>query len=247
MSLITSAHKFKPNVNGLTEFRLKLVMNYISYCYLAMRKDKKKYDFSKKGRLQKEDFLRNGLVDDYLSQRKYKEHYKNNISDNPTVEIFFQKEENQPYQSAGELADDFIDISIKETKLSEVLSGKTGDEIRFAVECKRIKSTSDYDEYIKDIEKFSNRSFTTYRMAWEGQVGFIENGSLTHQIVSDGINKKLSSHAIIKTISPLTGIVFNKKFDGSYSSKHHRNHGRKDSFSIFHLMFDYSGIVLNDI
>ncbi len=219
-------------------------MNYISHCYLAMRKDKKKYDFSEKGKLQKEDFLRNGLVDDYLSQKKYKDYYKNNISDNPTVEIFFQKEENQTYKLAGTLADDFIDISIKETKLSEVLSGKTGDEIKFAVECKRIKSSSDYDEYIKDIEKFSNRPFTTYRLSWEGQIGFIENNALTHKMVSDAINKKLTAHSTIKTSVQLTSTVFNKHFDGAYASKHNRNHGKKEPFSVFHLMFDYSSIVL---
>lgn len=246
MALITSAKNFKPNSSALTEFRLRLVMNYISYCYLAMRADNKTYDFNKKGKIPKEDFLRNGLVDDYLSQNKYKEHYKRNISDSPGTEIYFQKEENHTYNLDGTLAEDYIDISIKENKLSDALSGITGDEIKFAVECKRIKSSADYDEYIKDIEKFTVRPFTSYRLAYEGQVAFIENSSFTHQTVSNEINKKLISHATIKTIQNLTSNIFNKDFDGSYLSKHHRNHGKKLAFSIFHLMFDYSGIVLND-
>src|ERR1017187_2961189 len=122
MAFINSPQNFKPNVFTLTESRVKLVMKYITYCYLEMAKDGRIYDYSKKGTVQKEDFLRNGLVDDYLSKKQYKDYYKKNISDNPLVEIYFQKEENQVYSLFDKPADDYIDISIKETKLSEILS-----------------------------------------------------------------------------------------------------------------------------
>jgi len=220
-----------------------MVMKYVVHCYLEMKKDKKVYDFSERGKLQKEDFLRNGLVDDYLAQRKNKEYYKNNISDNPNVEIYFQKEENQPYSIDNVLADDFIDISIKENRLSDILSGETSDEIKFAIECKRIKKASDYDEYIKDIQKFSDRPFTTYRLPFEGQIAFIEEAKLAHKIVSAGINKKLQSHTTITTTNYLSSTGIHEQFDSSYLSKHKRGYKPKKVFSIFHLLFDYSSII----
>jgi len=243
MAIINSPKKFKPDVFKLTEFRIKLVMKYVVYCYLEMVKDGKKYDFSKRGKLQQEDFLRNGLVDDYLSKKEYKDHYKKHISDNPLVEIYFQKEENQSYLLGGVLADDYIDISIKETRLSDILGATTSDEIKFAVECKRIKGSSDYDEYIKDIQKFADRPFTTYRLPYEGQIGFIEVDSISHTIASTEINKKLKTTSTITTLKYLTINNFHEKFDGGYLSIHARNYDKKQGFSIFHLFLNYSQIV----
>src|ERR1035437_4716162 len=192
MATVNPAINFKPNVNKLTEYRVHMVVKYIVYCYLLMIEEGKKYDFSKRGKLQQEDFLRNGLVDDYLSKKRNKDFYKQQISDNPNVEIYFNKEENQIYAINGVSADDYIDISVKETKLSEVLSGTTEDEIKLAFECKRIKVQQDHKEYIKDIHKFANRPFTTYRLPFEGQIAFIENPLYTHQTVSIEINKLLN-------------------------------------------------------
>jgi hypothetical protein len=208
-----------------------------------MLKDGQKYDFSKRGKLQQEDYLRNGLVDDYLSKRQNKEYYKNFISDNPAVEIYFQKEENHTHRVNGELADDYIDISIKETELSNALSGETDDEIKFAVECKRIKEAKDYNEYVKDIGKFVNRPFTTHRLQYEGQIAFVEDANLNHTHVSEAINTRLRSSSVIDTIQYLSLFKFHESFDGSYLSAHKRNYYNKSVFSIFHLLLDYSKIV----
>lgn len=220
-----------------------MVMKYVVHCYLEMKNDKKVYKFSERGKLQKEDFLRNGLVDDYLAKRENKEYYRINISDNPNVEIFFQKEENQTYSTNNTLADDFIDISIKENKLSDILSGETSDEIKFAIECKRIKKASDYDEYVKDIKKFSDRAFTTYRLPFEGQIAFIEVAKLGHKIVSDNINKKLELNTAIITTNYLSNTGIHDQFDSSYLSKHMRTHNPQKAFSIYHMLFDYSSII----
>jgi hypothetical protein len=240
-----NSYKFKPNENKLTEYRVKQVMQYMSYCYLQMVRDKKTYDYSKKGKLKQEDFLRNGLVDDYLSKKEYKDYYKNIISDNPNVEIYFQKEENQVYEADGKLADDYIDISVKETKLSELLSSKTSEEIKFAVECKRINTKSDCEEYVGDIQKFADRDYTTFRLPFEGQIGFIENKKLTHSIVAEELNSHIKKRTTITTFKYLNALNLYSGIESSYSSSHQRNHVTKTSFSIFHLLLDYSDIVLN--
>lgn len=244
MALINTPHKFNTNTNSLTEFRVKLVMKYIIHCYLEMKKDGKKYDFTKKGKLQEEDFLRNGLVDDYLSKKQYKDYYKKYISDNPNVEIYFQKEENQPYLIGNGFADDYIDISVKETKLSDVLSGKTGDEIKFAIECKRIKVTNDYNEYIKDIEKFTSRPFSTFRLPFEGQIAFIENDKINHSIASNEINKRLKKSTTISTTKYLKIISIHPKLPGTYNSTHKRNFNKKLSFLNLHLLLDYTKVIV---
>lgn len=244
MATVNSAHNFKPTVNRLTEFRVNLVVKYIVHCYLLMIEEGKKYNFSQRGKLQKEDYLRNGLVDDYLSKKPYKDYYKQFISDNSNVEIYFNKEENQIYQIDGINSDDYIDISVKETKLSEVLSETTEDEIKLAFECKRIKVPQDRTEYIKDIHKFANRPFTTYRLPFEGQIAFIENPLYTHQTVSFEINKKLQVDTEVKTVKLLKNKAIHSDFDGTYHSIHKRNYHNKEDFSIYHLMLDYSKIII---
>jgi hypothetical protein len=241
---VNQAQKFKPNQNNLTEFRVKLVMRYLLYCYSRMVDDKKTYNYSKKGKLKQEDFLRNGLVDDYLMQKENKNYYKTQISDNPNSEIWFSKEENQVYDASGELSDDYIDISIKENKLSEILSNETNDEIKFAVECKRISNKGDCKEYIGDIQKFADRSYTTFRLPYEGQIGFIEDDKLTHVLVSKELNAVLKVSKTIKTSKFLASMSLDDSLDCSYSSTHERNHKLNTSFSIFHVLLDYSGIVV---
>jgi len=243
MAIINSAHNFKPNATRLTEYRVNLVVKYIVHCYLSMIEEGKKYDFSQKGKLQKEDYLRNGLVDDYLSKKPYKDYYKQYISDNPNVEIYFNKEENQIYQLNGINSDDYIDISVKETKLSEVLSETTEDEIKLAFECKRIKVPQDHKEYIKDIHKFANRPFATYRLPFEGQIAFIENPLYTRQTVSSEINKELQVDTKIVTVKLLENKIIHSDFDGTYHSIHKRNYGAREDFSIYHLMLNYSRVI----
>lgn len=245
MALTNSAHNFKPNKYSLTKFRINLILKYFIHCFLMMQKEGKKYDYKARGKVKKEDYLRDGLVDDYLNKTPNKKYFKEYISDNPNVEIFFQMEEKQNYLEQNTLAEDFIDITVKETKLSEILIDRTSDEIKFAIECKRINKSQSYSEYVKDINKLTNRQYKTYRLPYEGQIAFIENSSLNYITISKNINEKLESHKSIITVQFLKSKSFDSQFEGGYHSIHRRNYGNQNNFSIYHLMFDYSKIVIN--
>ncbi len=176
-------------------------------------------------------------------QKDNKDYYKMVIVQNPAVEIFFSKEELAEYNNdTCEVAEDYIDISVKETVLSNMLSGQTNDEIRFAIECKRINNNNDYKEYVGDIQKFANRQFITYRLPLEGQIGFIENASLSHQFVASSVNFELKNTSSIKTRQHLLSYPIYSNFGASYKSEHLRNFGTNAPFSIIHLLFNYSGI-----
>jgi hypothetical protein len=245
MQVNNPAINFKPGIFKQTERKIKSVMQYVVYCYLKMLKDGKTYSFSMKGSQKKEDFLRSGLVNDYLSKKNNKDYYKTIIVQNPAIEIFFSKEELAEYNNdAGKVAEDKIDISVKETVLSNMLAELTNDEIRFAIECKRINNNNDFKEYVKDIQKFTDRPFTTYRLTFEGQIGFIENASLSHQFVASSINLELNKTLSIKTTQHLLSYPIYNTFGASYKSEHKRNFGTNAPFSIIHLLFNYSGIAI---
>jgi len=210
-----------------------------------MQQEGKRYDYRKRGKIKKEDFLRDGLVDDYLNKTSNKNYFKQFISDNPNVEIYFQREEKQNYLEQDILAEDKIDITVKETKLSEVLIEDVSDEIKFAIECKRINKSQSFSEYVKDIYKFTSRQYNTYRLPYEGQIAFIENSSLNYPIVSNKINDRLKSDSTIATVQFLENKTIDSQFNGSFHSVHKKNFGIQNNFSIYHLMFNYSKIVIN--
>ena len=242
-----NANKFKSDINKLTEFRIRQIVRYVVYCYLQILSDKKTYNYSEKGKIPKEGFLRNGLVNDYLQKSYNKEYFKKYLSDNPSVEITFHPEEEMTYiidSETNQPCIDKIDIAIWESSLQSIWSEKTDDEIRFAMECKRIEKLSDVNNYILDIEKFSNRNYLYTRLPFEGQMAFIENQKITHITLKDKINDVLKKHDSIITDIFLTPKVLNKKFDGTYMSKHKRNTSNQ-FFLIYHLLFNYSNIVVD--
>jgi hypothetical protein len=222
-------------------------MLYIIYCYLQILADKRTYNYSKRDKIPKEEFLRNGLVNDYLRKSYNKEYFKHQISDNPSVEITFHPEETMTYTDleTNKQSTDKIDIAVCENILQSIWSEKTDNEIRFAIECKRIKILSDVNNYISDIEKFSNRNHIKTRLPFEGQIAFIEDQKITNSVLYKKINDVLENHSSIITNSSLESVVLNDKFDGTYLSKHQRNNASKQNFSIYHLFFDYSNIVVD--
>jgi len=156
-----NASSFKPDINKLTESRIQQIVKYVIYCYLQILSDKKRYNYSAKGKIPKEEFLRNGLVNDYLKKSYNKEYFRQNISDNPSVEITFHPEETMTYidSETNEPSTDKIDIAISESDLQSIWSEKTDDEIKFAMECKRIEKLSDTINYISVIQKFSKQNY----------------------------------------------------------------------------------------
>jgi hypothetical protein len=241
-----NADNFKTGIYKLTEFRIRLIIRYVVYCYLQILSDNRKYGYSDRGKIPKEEYLRNGLVNDYLQKSYNKAYFKYNISDNPSVDITFHPEETMTYidLETNQKSTDKIDITIWENNLQSIWSDKTDNEIKFAIECKRIERLSDTAKYIADIKNFSNRNYTHTRLPFEGQIAFLEKPAISHISAKDEINRLLcmdEQNLLLK----LTYTKIAEGVDYTYLSKHKRNYQPYEPFSIFHLLLDYSDIVIN--
>jgi len=225
--------KNRANKLALTQKRIKQILTCTINSYERIVSDGVIFDYSKRGKVKHEDYLRNRLVDDYL---------ENELSSVAIGTEYFtvNKEVSEEYTSLvdSELHNDPIDIHI----VDKALKRSWGKETKpyFAIECKRIGSVS---AYINDTKKFTERSYTGLRLPIEGQLGFIEKKGWDHKIVSDKINTNLSSNTFLKTTKNLTPFVLNPGFDGTYVSEHEK----KDTslFSVLHLFLDYTKILLN--
>ena len=242
------ATNFRTKEERLTQKRVEMVLRYVIYCYqkmISQGKTYKKSDFynQAKTRLNLEEGLSEKLVSDYLGIWDNIAHYKKNISDKTDVEIYFNLESKQSYCENDTIKDDFIDIKVQETGISNIW-GKVGvqEQIHLALECKVIENG--YSEYVSDIQKMCNRHYNTVRLDFECQIAFITNPKYSHNSVKVGINKNLFVNKSISTNQPLDLFKLSSTFDASYLSKHIRNHS-EHPFAIYHLLFDYSCIVLN--
>lgn len=234
MSLNASNYtKNRANYLALTQRRIEQILSCTINSYGRIIADGVQFDYSKKGLIKHEDYLRNRLVDDYL---------ENELStiDIGTEYFTANKEVSEEYSSLVDfkLHNDPIDIHIVDKALKKSWGKST--KPYFAIECKRIGSIS---EYVNDTKKFTERSYTRLRLPIEGQLGFIEKKGWDHKIVSDKIKKNLTKNTVIKTTRNLAPFVIKSGFDGTYISEHEK----RDStpFSVFHLFLDYSKIVLN--
>ena len=99
-------------------------------------------------------------------------------------------------------------------------------------------------EYIEDIQKFCDREYKELRIPFESQIAFIENPKLDHFKVSKEINRRLQSISTIFTKQLLNQAAIHRAFQGSYISIHKKNYKKKESFQIFHLLFDYSKLIV---
>ena len=243
-----NATNFRTKEERLTQKRVQMVFRYVIYCYQKMTTEGKTYkkaDFlnEAKTRFNLEERLSEKLVNDYLGICDNIEYYKRIISDKPDVEIYFNLESKQSYTENHTIKDDFIDIKIQETGISNILrEAGIQEQIHLALECKVIENG--YSDYVSDIQKMCNRPYNSPRLNFEGQIAFITNSNYSHSSVKDGINKNLSVNKKISTSQLLDLINLTPTFNASYLSKHIRNHN-KQSIEIYHLMFDYSKVVLN--
>ena len=104
---------------------------------------------------------------------------------------------------------------------------------------------SDVKDYVLDIEnKFINRNHINLRLPFEGQIAFIENKKITHIDISMEINNILKGKSFT-TEKYLCYEKLHSKLDGTYLSIHKRNFENKNSFMIYHLILNYSNVVLN--
>ena len=239
--MINNANNFKTDKNRVIESHVRKIMRYVIDCYYLILKDEKKYDYSKRGKIKQEDFLRNGLVDDYMRENIHL------LNDKPinqySIESYINKESAESYYDAedGLLHDDKIDIKIEYPNLKLDLKDRTA---YFAIECKRITENADSKEYISDTIKFSQRIYKKGRLPYEGQIGFIENSKISHSSLYPIINEKLKYTTNLTTIKKLEPTELKPDFEGSYLSIHKKSNEKKDKFSVFHLFFNYSNFVL---
>jgi hypothetical protein len=239
LSFITS----RKNPIAITRKRVGSIIQYIIHCYkLQLANDIVYSKSAKKSKQKFEDYLKTKLVDDYL--RKNKEYFK--IINSGIEDIFFGKEETELYIDNSEIEqEDKIDICIRELGLQKAWSGNNKEEIYFAIECKRIETLSDSKKYVADIQKIVDREHIEFRLPFEGMIAFVENPNLNHALVSDKVTEILKITNTIATIQYLLPIKLDANFEGSYTSLHNKNFNKKEAFSIYHLLFDYSKIVVN--
>lgn len=231
---------------NITQNRIKQILSYVLECHKIFLNDGITYSKSKisnSGTVMFEDHLKFEFVEKYLVKNKVL--LQSKISQ--LEEINFASETQQRYVDFRDfkIKPDKIDIYINKLGLKNIL--KEADEnIYFAIECKRIEILSDSKDYVLDIEnKFVSRNPINLRLPFEGQIAFIENKRLNHKIISNEVNSILGKSSTIVTDSILLPEKLHSSIDGTYISKHKKNFGNKDSFLIYHLMFDYSKVVLN--
>ncbi|WP_345991342.1 hypothetical protein AAEU33_05745 [Chryseobacterium sp. Chry.R1] len=240
--MINGAVGFKSGSSRVVESHVRKILQYVVSCYQLMLKDGKKYNYSTRGKIKQENFLRNGLVDDYLRKNI-------NLLNSEGINQYtiINRESTETYHSQTDrlLHDDPIDIKIEYSPLKNDLQD---DSVYFAIECKRITIDSDSKDYVLDTEKFSDRIYTSKRLPFEGQIGFIENSKITHSSICIKVNEclqSLQSCEKLITTQELKLIKISSDFEGSYKSTHKKLNENKDNFSVFHLFFDYSNVVIN--
>lgn len=231
----------KSRNNSITQQRVKQILSYVLECHRLMMIDNVTFSLSeiKNSKIKPENKFRNFLVDNYLRQNN---DLLNNNSE--TEYIHFDKESEETFNENEIEQTDKIDIYIRDFALKNSLK-EQNKNVYFAIECKRIKIKSDSKEYVLDIQKYVNRNHISLRLPFEGQIAFIENERLSHKIISDEINSILKETKSIITDSFLKPEKLHSSVDGTYTSKHKKNFGNKDSFLIYHLMLNYSKVVLD--
>lgn len=231
-----NAYNFSKNRKrlSLTQLRIKKILICVINSYEKIISDGVVYDYSDKGRIKEEDYLRNRLVDDYLE-------YELSSIEIGTNNFTVNKEVSEEYRSFldGQLHDDPIDIHIVDYALKNFWEQKT--KPYFAIECKRLVNS--VSGYVNDTKKATERGYSRLRLPFEGQLGFIENNSWKHNTVVGLINKNLNSNSSIETTRNLAAFVLKDNFSASYISEHMKKN--KTLFSVYHLFFDYSKIICN--
>lgn len=244
--MFNNASRFTQNrtdVLSITNQRITKILWYVIECHQIFIKDNKTYskDWVKQNTtIHFEDYLKFEFLDYYLIPNKF---LLNDLN-SELEEIHFSAETQKRYiDRDGKQKPDKIDICINKFGLQEIWNNQD-ENIYFAIECKRIRQLSDTKDYILDIEKFCNRSHLNTRLPFEGQIVFMENQKLNQTVIVDKINSTLSSINFIITDSYLTSINIHNNLNCSFLSVHKKNFPPNQNFSIYHLMFDYSKVVL---
>jgi len=231
---------------SITQNRIKCILSYVCECYrlCAIEKTTDPYSISlvrAKSTIPFEDFLKFELIDNYLNVNNH----ILNAKISRLEEVHFASETQERYIDTDDKEKpDKIDIYVNRIGLQNQWKSKN-DNIYLAIECKRIKQLSDTTAYVGDIEKMTNRNYKNVRLPFEGQLAFIENPRLNHTVVSNTINDKLKKSITIKTNKYLILEKLHSKINSTYVSGHLKNFNGKLPFWIYHLLLDYSKMVIS--
>lgn len=233
MNLNASTYAKNREKLALTQKRVKKILVCVIKSYEKIIAEGVVYDFNDRGTYSQEDYLTSELVENYLQNEL-------NQLNLGTTEFSFANHnpEEKYYDENDKPRPDKIDVQIVDTALKNSLAIQ--EKAYFAIECKRLGSISDY---VNDTKKITKRNHKMFRLPFEGQIGFIENLNWNHETVKDKINDNLSKNSNIETLKQLEPVVLKENFGGSYYSQHRKIN--KIPFSVFHLFFNYSKIVLN--
>lgn len=230
---------------SVTTERITHILWYIAECYKRLLLDKPLYSktyVKTKTSYHFEDYLKMELVDSYLIPNKTLLISK--LSSLDEINFTYETIKRFTDTSDGKEKSDKIDVYINKIGLKN--EWQVEDEhLYIAIECKRIGALANCKDYIDDIQKFCDREHKHLRIPFEGQIAFIENKELSTDTVSNEINVRLKATTSINTIKYLAYCSLHNSFKSSYSSIHKRNYKQRERFTIFHLLFDYSGLVVN--
>jgi len=226
---------------SLWQKNIQNILWYMLECYSIILSEGKTYSLSEinKSNIKPENYLRNKLVDEYL--RKHTHLFKEKFK---TEYIFFDKDTEETYiDKEGRESTDKIDIYIRNKALQDYWSNEPN--VYYAVECKRIKELSDTQKYINEdtVGKFIERKHTEFRQPIEGQLAFIENSNISSLNVVDEINKRLNNNT--NTESFLSSVEIHEIQKCCFISKHNRSFNTNKKFCIYHLLLNYSNIIVN--
>lgn len=224
----------RTNKSAVTEKRIINILNAVINSYHRIKQDKIVFDYSTRGKIKQEDFLRNRFVDDFLQEQL------NEIAEG-TYKYIANKDAEEEYRTIIDnvLHNDPIDIHITIIDLTNFNNAQK--KPYFAIECKRFTSGA-VSEYLGEIKKFTERSYTLTRLPFEGQIGFIEKTHLNASLLVKTINGRLEAEDCpIHTLEELNPYLIQGKFPNSYKSKHRKLN--QIDFEIFHLFLDYSKLV----
>jgi hypothetical protein len=234
----------RKNATSITDNRIRKILWYVLECHRIFISENKTYSqmwVQKKTTLHFEDYLKFEFLDNYLIPNKKLLNDKLSNLD----EINFAAETQKRYiDTDGKQKPDKIDICINKLGLQREWN-ESDENIYFVIECKRIKKLTDTKDYIFDIEKFCNRNYINLRLPFEGQIAFVENSKLSASQIVNEIDNRLAASTTIATNQFLSNIKIHEYIDSSYHSKHIRSFNNRWAFSIYHLLLDYSKVVVD--
>lgn len=244
-----NAKKFIQNrredIVSITYNRILNIISYVVDCYNILLTDQPTYSKTHVNTTTAyhfEDYLKMEFVECYLLKNKHLLVAKASALE----EITFNYETTKRFTDLtdGIGKSDKIDVYVNRIGLKDKWAVPE-EHLYLAIECKRITILSDCQDYIDDIKKFCDREYKELRIPFESQIAFIENSKLTHVSISDEINRKLKLTSTIITKQYLKQLILHSSFQGSYSSIHKKNFKKKNPFTIFHLLLDYSQLVVD--